>query len=118
MHIVQRECVSKKLNELPQATYIVTHLNIVSDFILSTSHANNTFVSGRSRVTNWIKKSNKRIQQQGFGQKKKGTQSCCWGSASTSAAFWLRSSLISGSADPSLSFLGERDAERDLDLDF
>ena len=49
---------------------------------------------------------------------RKGTQSCCWGSTSTSAAFWLRSSLLSGSADPSLSFLGECDAERDLDLDF
>lgn len=88
-------------------------LRTISDFQVSTSHTNNTFVSGSSRVTNWIKKSNKRIQH-GFGK----TQSCCWGSTSTSAAFWLRSSLLSGSADPSLSFLGERDAERDLDLDF
>ena len=44
-------------------------LRTISDFTVSTSHTNNTFVSGSLRVTNWIKKSNKRIQH-GFGKKR------------------------------------------------
>lgn len=90
-------------------------LRTISDFTVSTSHTNNTFVSGSLRVTNGLKS---QINVSNMDLVRKGTQSCCWGSTSTSAAFWLRSSLLSGSADPSLSFLGERDAERDLDLDF